>query len=62
MEIRAAKASELDEIIDLLSTVFVEECRPRYASQHHHDSSYELHQSRVCLVDGKIVRALGRWG
>lgn len=55
MEIRAAKAHERDEIVDLISAVFVEKCRPRYASQHYADSSYELDQSRVCVVDGKIV-------
>lgn len=55
MEIRAAKAQERDEIVDLISAVFVEKCRPRYASQHYHDPTYELDQSRVCIVDGKIV-------
>ena len=55
MEIRTAKADERDEIVDLISAVFVEKCRPRYASQHYEDSSYELDQSRVCVVDGKIV-------
>ena len=55
MEIRAAKAHERNEIIDLIAAVFVERCRPRYASQHYQDSSYELDQSRVCVVDGKIV-------
>ena len=55
MEIRAAKAHERDEIVDLISAVFVEKCRPRYASQHYRDSTYELDQSRVCIVDGKIV-------
>ena len=55
MEIRAAKAHERDEIVNLISAVFVEKCRPRYASQHYQDSSYELDQSRVCVVDGKIV-------
>ncbi len=55
MEIRAAKAHERDEIVDLISAVFVEKCRPRYASQHYQDFTYELDQSRVCIVDGKIV-------
>ena len=55
MEIRAAKAHERDEIVDLISAVFVEKCRPRYASQHYQDSTHELDQSRVCVVDGKIV-------
>ena len=55
MEIRAAKAHERDEIVDLIAAVFVEKCRPRYASQHYHDFTYELDQSRVCIVDGKIV-------
>ena len=55
MEIRTSKAHERDEIVDLISAVFVEKCRPRYASQHYQDSTYELDQSRVCVVDGKIV-------
>ena len=55
MEIRAAKETEFDEIIDLLCTVFIAKCRPRYTSQIYSDSSYQLHQSRVCIVDGKIV-------
>ena len=55
MEIRASKESEFEEIINLICTVFVEKCRPRYASQIYHDSSFQLHQSRVCVVDGKIV-------
>ena len=55
MEIRAAKESEFGEIVDLLCTAFVEKCRPRYASQMYDDSSYQLHQSRVCVVDGRVV-------
>ena len=55
MEIRASKESEFEEIINLICTVFVEKCRPRYASQIYHDSSFQPHQSRVCVVDGKIV-------
>ena len=55
MEIRASKESEFEEIINLICTVFVEKCRPRYASQIYHDSSFQLHQSRVCVVDGKVV-------
>ena len=55
MEIRAAKSGERNEIVDLISAVFVEKCRPRYASQHYQDSTYGLDQSRVCVVDGKIV-------
>ena len=55
MEIRAAKTDERNEIVDLISAVFVEKCRPRYTSQHYQDSTYDLDQSRVCVVDGKIV-------
>jgi predicted N-acetyltransferase YhbS len=55
MEIRAAKQTELEEVIDLAAAVFVERCRPRYASQHLEDSTYALHQSRVCVVDGRVV-------
>ena len=55
MEIRASKESDFEEIINLICTVFVEKCRPRYASQIYHDSSFQPHQSRVCVIDGKIV-------
>ena len=55
MEIRASKESEFEEIVNLICTVFVEKCRHRYASQIYHDSSFQPHQSRVCVVDGKIV-------
>ena len=55
MEIRGAKETELEEVIDLAADVFVQRCRPRYASQHHEDSTYAVHQSRVCAVDGRVV-------
>ena len=55
MEIRGATEGDVAEIVDLAATVFVTESRPRYASQHYEDSSYKTHQSRVCVVDGKIV-------
>jgi len=58
MEIRAAREGEQEEIIDLLAEVFATQCRPRYASQIYQDSSYRLEQSRVGLVNGKIVSHL----
>jgi len=58
MEIRAAREGEQEEIIDLLAEVFATQCRLRYASQIYQDSSYHLEQSRVGLVEGKIVSHL----
>ena len=58
MEIRAAREGEQEEIINLLADVFAPQCRPRYASQIYQDSSYHLEQSRVGLVEGKIVSHL----
>lgn len=55
MEIRGARESELEEIVDLVSDVFVERCRPRYASMHLQDSTYKIHQSRVCVNEGRIT-------
>ena len=55
MDIRGAAESETEQLIDLAAAVFVQRCRPRYASQHHEDSTYELHQSRVCVLDGRVV-------
>ncbi len=45
----------MEEVIDLAAAVFVQGCRPRYASQHYEDSTYAPHQSRVCVVDGRVV-------
>ena len=55
MEIRGARESEIEQLIDLAAAVFVQRCRPRYASQHYEDSTYALHQSRVCVVDGRVA-------
>ena len=38
--------------------MFATQCRLRYASQIYQDSSYHLEQSRVGLVEGKIVSHL----
>ena len=55
MEIRGARESEVEQLIDLAADVFVQSCKPRYASQHYEDSTYALHQSRVCVFDGRVV-------
>ena len=55
MEVRAARAHELDEIVDLMCLAYRPESRPRFENHLRADSSYRLDQSRVCIVDGKIV-------
>ena len=55
MEVRAAKANELDEIVDMMCLAYRPESRPRFENHLRADSSYRLDQSRVCVVDGKIV-------
>ena len=55
MEIRAVRADELDELVDMMCAAYRPESRPRFTKHLHQDSSYALHQSRVCVVDGRIV-------
>ncbi|HIE52076.1 MAG TPA: GNAT family N-acetyltransferase [Armatimonadetes bacterium] len=55
MEIRAARAEELEAIVEMLCRAYRPELRPRATKHLWEDSSYQLHQSRVCLVEGKIV-------
>ena len=55
MEVRAASAHELDEIVDMMCLAYRPESRLRFENHLRADSSYRLEQSRVCVVDGKIV-------
>jgi len=55
MEIRAARESELDAIVEMLCLAFRPTGRERYEKHLKQDSSYRLDQSRVGLVGGKIV-------
>ena len=56
METRGAKHNELQKIID--ACMEVNGYKPRYAKHHLEDSTYKIHQSRVCIVDNKIVSYL----
>jgi len=55
MEIRALRESETAECVDLICLAFSEKSRRRFENQFIGDSSFELEQSRVCIVNGRIV-------
>lgn len=55
MEIRALREGETAECVDLICLAFNEKSRRRFENQFIGDSSFELEQARVCIVDGRIV-------
>ena len=61
MEIRGMRAGELDEMIDLQCRIFRPDGHERYRHYIRGDSSYELDQTRVVVVDGRIVATLRVW-
>ena len=61
MEIRAVRENELQEMIDLQCRIFRPDGQERFHQYIHGDSSYRLDQTRVVLVDGRIVATLRVW-
>ena len=63
MEIRAAKPTELDELVELQCRVFrpKERAEARYWSYFKEDLSYRLDQARVVIDQGRIVSHLRIW-
>tara|TARA_Y100000588_G_scaffold265715_1_gene280466 strand:- start:28 stop:1083 length:1056 start_codon:yes stop_codon:yes gene_type:complete len=63
MEIRGAKPSELEEGVSLQRLVFRpnEDAFERYRTYVREDPSYQLDQTRVVIVDGKMVGHLRIW-
>jgi predicted N-acetyltransferase YhbS len=63
MEIRAAKESELEELFELQRAVFRpnEDALPRYRAYVEEETTYRLDQSRVVVVEGRIVGHLRVW-
>ena len=63
MEIRGAKASELDEAAALQQLVFRpnEDALERYRTYVREDPVYQLDQTRVLILDGKMVGHLRVW-
>ena len=61
MEIRGIREPELQEMIDLICLVFRPDGQERFWSYIRGDASYRLDQTRVVLVDGRIVATLRVW-
>ena len=61
MEIRGIRESELEEMINLQCLVFRPDGHERYRQYVRRDSSYRYDQSRVVVVDGRIVATLRVW-
>ena len=61
MEIRGIRESELAEMIDLQCQVFRPDGQERYQQYVRTDPSYRYDQSRVVVVNGRIVSTLRVW-
>ena len=61
MEIRGVRESELAEMIDLQCRVFRSDGHERYSGYVRTDPSYRYDQSRVVVVNGRIVSTLRVW-
>lgn len=61
VEIRAVREQELEEMIELQCLVFRPGGHERYNAYIRGDSSYEPGQTRVVVVDGRIVATLRVW-
>ena len=61
MEIRAARASELEQTVELSCVAFDENGHERYWQYIKGDSSYRLSQTRVVVVNDRVVSTLRVW-
>ncbi len=61
MEIRAAQESELEQVVDLNCTAFNPNQHERYWQYVRGDSSYRLSQTRVVVVNNRVVSTLRVW-
>lgn len=61
MEIRAAYESELEQVIELSCLAFDSDDHERYWQYVKGDSSYRLSQTRVVVVNDKVVSTLRVW-
>lgn len=55
MRIGPAVESDHPELFDMLCLAYRPDLRARFRAQVEDDCTYELHQSRIGKVDGKIV-------
>jgi predicted N-acetyltransferase YhbS len=61
MEIRTVRESEIEEMIELMCLVFRPKGHERYRQYMVGDRLYQRDQSRVVVVDGRIVATLRVW-
>ncbi len=61
MEIRTVRESEVEEMIELMCLVFRPKGHERYRQYMVGDQFYQRDQSRVVVVDGRIVATLRVW-
>ena len=61
MEIRAAKESELEQVVELCCVAFNPDGHERYWQYVKGDSSYRLPQTRVVVVNDTVVSTLRVW-
>ena len=61
MEIRAAQESELEQVVELSCLAFNPDGHERYWQYVKGDSSYRLPQTRVVVVNDKVVSTLRVW-
>ena len=61
MEIRAARESELEQVVELCCIAFNPEGRERYWQYVKGDSSYRPSQTRVVVVNDRVVSTLRVW-
>ena len=61
MEIRAAQESELEQVVELNCMAFNPNQHERYWQYVRGDSSYRLSQTRVVVVNDRVVSTLRVW-
>ena len=61
MEIRGARASELEQVVALSCLAFNPDGHERYWQYVRGDSSYRLPQTRVVVVNDKVISTLRVW-
>ena len=61
MEIRAARESELEQVVELSCVAFNPDGHERYWQYIKGDSSYRLSQTRVVVVNDRVVSTLRVW-
>lgn len=61
MEIRAARESELEQVVELCCVAFNPDGHERYWQYIRGDSSYRLPQTRVVVVNGTVIATLRVW-